>query len=252
MSATVYPTDSQSDKFLEGKYAEWVKRELGYPVVGVELTDPQIKDAVEDMLLLYTKFKPRKLTESWMAPQGISKHEWVTPGVRGVSPDIQMTGVQEGLLAPNIEAQMLSGAFAYYGVRAPLYDIRYYEYLRQWAKIAARELSSEPDYHLEDDPKNGVWIYGPGTSVKCFATVIVDHLSTETILPADQSWARRYVLAKCKTILGGIRKKFSEIPGANKSIALDGIAMAAEGAADMKELQAELEESRTFLVPSWG
>jgi hypothetical protein len=248
--SVVYPADVQTEKFDEGKYVEWVKQSLGYPIVDVELSDDQIKNALDDALAFYSKYKPYRATESFEAAPGITHHVWKTKGVRGVY-DVQIKPAQEGLLAPNIESQMLSGAFAYYGVRAPMYDIRYYEYLRQWAKIASRELSSEPDYHVDDD-RSGIWIYAPGTDAKVMMTVTLDHLTPQTIPSWDQAWLRKYTLALAKKTLGLIRRKFAVILGANKDIALDGAAMVEDAKADIEKLEEELKSTLTHLAPSWG
>lgn len=248
--SSVYPADSQTEKFDEGFFVSWVKRQLGHPIIDVELDEDQIKDAVKEALAHYSKVKPYRATESFSVGPGITRHVWTTKGVRGVY-DVQIKPAQEGLLAPNIESQMLSGAFAYYGVRAPMYDIRYYEYLRQWAKIASRQLSSEPDYHMDDD-RSGIWIYAPGTDAKVMAVVTLDHLTPETIPSWDQAWFRKYVLALSKRTLGAIRRKFSVILGANKDIALDGSAVADEAKTEIEKLEQDLQASRTDLAPSWG
>jgi len=249
MSA-VYPVDSQQEKLDEGNYISWVKRQLGWPTIDVELTDDQIKDALVDALGFYSKVKPRRITESFEIPPGIVHHVWTTPGVRGIY-ECQIKPSQEGLQSPNIEGQMLSGAFAYYGVRSPMYDIRYYEYLRQWAKIASRELSSEPDYH-EDDDHSGVWIYAPGTDAKVMMVVTVAHLNPDTVPSWDQPWLRKYTLARAKLTLGYVRRKFAMVLGANKDIQLDGVAMVTEAEAAVEKLETELHASRTDLAPSWG
>jgi len=248
--STVYPP-LKTETYDEGSFTAWVIRQLGGPQVDVEIDEAVVKDALLEALALYSKYKPQHITESWITPSGITRHVWTTKGVRGLY-DIQITGIQEGLQAPNIEGQMLSGAFAYYGVRSPMYDIRYYEYLRQWAKIAARELSSEPDYK-EDDDHSGIWIYAPGTEAKCYATLTKDHVVPDTVRSFDQSWMRQYVLAWIKAnSLGRIRGKFAEILGAGKSMTLDGKELLAEGRTDLVSLEEHLKSTRTDLAPSWG
>lgn len=240
----------RTEIFDEQEYVEWVKRQLGYPILDVELDPENIKDGLKEALALYSKFKARKATESFTAADGMTVHPITTPGVRGVY-KVDFQGVTDGLNAPNIEAQLMSGSFAYYGVAAPKMDLRYYEYARQWVKLASRELSSEQDYHLSDDGRT-VYIYSPGRMTKVTLTLTLDHVSPRTVPTHDQYWIRRYMLAYSKGILGRIRSKFSTIPGANKDLTLDGPALLEESKTEMETLMKEIERNRIGLVPSWG
>jgi|ERR1035437_1271127 hypothetical protein len=251
-SLATYPS-SQTSKFDEQEYVDWVRRQLGAPDIEVELTSENIKDSMKEALAVYSKFKPRHITESWVAADGLSQRGLTSVsalGARGVY-NLELQGVTDGLNSPNIEAQMMSGSFAYYGVAAPKFDLRYYEYARQWVKMASRILSSEGDYHMSDDGRS-IYIYSPGRMTKVTATLVLDHVSPDTIPSHDQYWVRKYVLAQAKIILGRKRSKFTSIPGANKDISLDGAALITEGREDIKELETKLEKMRTHLTPSWG
>ena len=228
----------------------WAKRQLGYSDVEVELTEENVKDALDEALATYSKFKAERVTESFMSIDGIMHYVPKTPGVRGIFL-VQLQGVAEGITAPNIESQLMSGNFAYYGVAAPKMDLRLYEYTRQWIKIASRELSSEQDYHVSDD-KRSVYIYSPGRVTRVTLTLLRDHVHPSTVPAHDQIWLRKFVKAYCKDIVGHRRGKYSSIPGANGQISMDGERLITEGATEMEKLLKDLERARGPLAPSLG
>lgn len=242
--------DLQTEKFDEEEYFDWARRQLGYPTVEVELEKEQVRDALKEALAFYSKFKPRRSTEAFIVSQGISSRKLKTPGARGIY-HVEIVGVTDGLSSPNIEAQLMSGSYTYYGVAAPKMDLRYYEYLRQWVKVASRELSSEQDYHV-DEETGMIWVYSPGRDSRVTVTVTRDHVSPETIPSHDQIWIRKYVLAQCKIMVGEIRSKFASILGANKEISLNGKDLKDEGKAEIEKLEEKIEKARTHLAPSWG
>ncbi len=246
---TTYP-ERHTEKFDEEEYYDWVLRQLGHPDVEVELSKDNVKDAMKEALAFYSKYKPQRVTEAFIVAQGVTPYKLKYPGVRGVY-HIEMMGVTDGLSSPNIESQLMSGSYTYYGVAAPKMDLRYYEYLRQWVKVASRELSSEQDYHLSDDGTT-IWIYSPGRETKVTATLTLDHVSPATIPSHDQIWLRKYVLAQCKLVLGEKRSKFNSILGANKEITLNGKELKEEGKAEIEKLEEKIEKARTHLSPSWG
>lgn len=246
----VYPL-GEMEKFDLGQIKPWLLRKLGDSNITVELSDDDVRDAVEDALLFYNAQKPIRKTEAWVTPVGVSQHIWITKCVRGVS-NITINNPSIRSANPNLESQLLSGSYAYMGIGgAPRMDIEYYEYLRQWVRIANRELSSESDWHLSDDKKS-VWIYSPGMNSKVTAELLVDVVDPTLVRPVDMHWFRSYVLALAKQVLGATRSKYSEIPGAGSSIKLDGERLINEGREDQEKLEESLRKTRTDLIPSFG
>ena len=240
----------QTEKFDEEEYFSWVQRQLGSPFVEVELTKEQVRDGLKEALAFYSRFRPQRATESFITAQGIGVYRLKTPGARGIY-HVQMMGVTDGLTSPNIEAQLMSGSYTYYGVAAPKMDLRYYSYLQQWVKFASQQLSSEQDYKIADDGKT-LWLYSPGRASKITVEITLDHVNPLTIPSPDQIWIRKYILAYCKILVGETRSKFGSILGANKDISLNGKELKEEGREEIKELEAKIERARTHLSPSWG
>jgi hypothetical protein len=232
----------------------YVQRKLGGGTVTVELSELDMKDSVDDALAFYSKHKPLRVTESWIAPAGMSQHAWRTPGVRGVF-DIDLTNqwMDTSPSYSNIEAIGLSGTqFQFYGMGSGFgnIDVRYYEYIRIWLKTLQREFGSEPDWKLSDDNKV-MFIYAPGgTHVYC--TVNTDVVSPMDVKRQDQGWFREYVVALSRITLGEARSKFGTIPGADNTLTLNGAALITKGEADKERLEKGLIDSHLFLGPTWG
>ncbi len=236
-----------------GQLLAYVQRKLGGETVTVELSESVVKDCVDDALAFYSKYKPLRVTESWVAPAGFSQHTWQTKGVRGVF-NVDLTNIAINPSNANIEAIALSGTFQFYGVGSSTLgniDVRYYEYVKQWIKTVQRELGSEPDWKLSDDGKV-MFIFSPGLDTRVYCTVNVDVTSPMDIRRQDEGWFREYVVALAKIVLGQARSKFATIPGADNTLQLNGAALIQEGRADKEDLEKKLIDSHVFLGPSWG
>lgn len=240
----------ESELLSIGALKDYAFRRLGSSGVDVELEEEDVKNAVADALAFYSTHKPLHATESWEAPDGISEHKWVKKHVRSMY-DLQMTNLSISGASPAIESQLLSGSFAYAGAAFPRMDLRFYELQRQWIRIAQRELGSEPNYHMGDD-KSSIWIYSPGQTTRCSATLSFDVAAPEDVRRGDIKWFRDYVTTLLKEPLGRARSKFSDIPSAGSKTTLDGATLLQEYSADKDKLEDKLINTRTDLIPSWG
>ena len=229
---------------------DYAFRRLGGSGTDIELDEEDVKDAVGDALAFYSKHRPLHINESWTSPEDISQHIWTAKHVRGMY-DLQMTNLSISGANPNLESQLLSGSFAYYGAAFPRMDLRFYELQRQWIRIAQRELGSEPTYHLLED-KSAVWIYSPGQSTRCTAELSIDVIRPEDVRRGDIKWFRDYIVCLLKEPLGRIRSKYDQIPGATGMVKLNGDTLLTEYTAGKEKLEEDLKKTRTDLVPSWG
>ena len=157
----------------------------------------------------------------------------------------------------NIEAQMLSGKFAFYGVRSPLYDLTFYEYQRQWIEFASRELSSGPDYAFRLNPDTGepcLWIHSPGGATEVDALMTISHKDLKTIPDYEEIRVRKLAVAAARMTLGETRSKYETgIPAANQTIKLNGQKMVNDGKAAWDEEEAKLRSSvMADQLPIWA
>ena len=70
-----------------------------------------------------------------------------------------------------------------------------------------------------------------------------DNMQYEHINDVGRQWIRKYGLALCKELLGGIRSKFGSIPIPNSEVNLDGDTLRSEAATEKESLVAELRET---------
>lgn len=234
------------------EYMEYVKHLLGGSSVKVELEEKDVDFAIQDALTVLSHHRPIRCVESWEASEGVSKRELKTKNIRGV---FRVEVMQPALTPgnPNIEAQLMSGQFTFYqmGSGAARVDLKYYEYLRQWIRIAQRELSTEPDYFVEDGNKI-VWIYSPGRTSRVTATLNKSYANPTEVPASHQEWFRSYIVAICKGIVGQARSKFASVPGAGSSLSLNGAALVEEGKTEKEALVKTLIGRRRDLGPIWG
>lgn len=244
-------------EFTEDKLKEYVKRRLGNPVVDVELTNEQLDDIVRDVVLVYSRWKPIRVHQAYSGREGILK---VTPSsnpalpakINGVLDLDWTTNLAQG--NPNIEAQMLSGTFAFYGVRAPLYDMRFYEYQREWVRFAGKELSSRPDWCFRLNEETGepnLWLYSPGYATDWDVTFSRQHANLKTIPDFDENRIRNLAVARAKMVLGTIFSKYDKVMIANTGMVLNP-RMYSEGETEWTAEEDALRKSVVDQAPIWG
>jgi hypothetical protein len=240
---------------------DYIKQQLGFPQWDVELTDDQLSNCIDEAIRVYTRWKPIERHMAFVANDGISKiTSTSTPvrlpeGTNGILDFNCVTNLAQG--NPNIEAQMLSGKFAFYGVRSPLYDLTFYEYQKQWLTFAGRELSSQPEYEFrmnwgDDTLGPHLWIYSPGIATDVDIVLSINHTGLKTIPNYDEVRIRRLAMAEAKIVLGRVRSKYPEgFPAANQTVKLDGGALLAEGLAERESEEGKLQRSVVDQAPRW-
>lgn len=226
---------------------EYINRSLGAPFWVVQLSKEQVEDAIADALATYGRWKPRKVRQAIAAHDGITivdpQHGLVDATINGLlDVNIITTAATQN---PDIEAQMLSGKFAFYGVRSPLYDIRFYEYQREWIEFAGKRLSSSPDYafRLLEDGTPQFWIYAPGGLVYMDVEFAAPHKDLDTIPSYDEIKIKKLALAQAKILLGRIRSRYDTVPVANKDLKQDGDKLLEEGKTEWEAEVAALQAS---------
>lgn len=76
-----------------------------------------------------------------------------------------------------------------------------------------------------------------------FGNVPYQNMIYSEINDVGKRWIRKYTLALCKVVLGGIRSKYDTIPIPNSEVRLDGLTLRQEGQREMEMLLEQLRES---------
>lgn len=244
----------------EDQLGEYIKRKLGQPFYQkLEIDKDSITDAITDARICYSRWKPLRVIRAYLGFEGILKIDPDAPdplkipaGVNGVLDINWTTNLSAG--NPNIESQMLSGTYAFYGVRSPLYDIRFLEYQKEWVRFAGKELSSYPEWCFrlnEETNKPALWLYSPGYATNWDVTYSARHKTLKTIPDYDEPFMRGLALAKAKQTLGEIRSKYDKVLVANTSMQLNGPALITEGTNEWNAIEDQLRTSVVDQAPIW-
>lgn len=233
-----------------------IKARLGADFVPIELSDNALNKILENALLTFTRYKPLIRHETAkFAANGINTMtlpEDVT-GVRDVGLILYTSSALTSGLA--IENAILSGAPVYFGVGDTMMDIAYLDYRRRWLKTIARELNSDPDWGVTQNPETGRWMVHTFSTggVMVDATCAIEHNNDLTTIAYDwRSWFSDYCLADCKCTIGEARSKFDRIPVAGAFMSMNGPALKAEGAAAKAQLIQDIQNSRVDMYPRWA
>lgn len=241
-----------------GQLNAYLLRKLGQPFFKVELDEDQLNDAVVDALLCYSRWKPVRLYRAFAGQNGILKLDSTTTpavpvGANGILDWSFVNNLAQG--NPNIESQMLSGTFAYYGVRSPLYDLRFLEYQREWIRFAGKALNSYPDLAFRLNEETGVptlWLYSPGAATDFDVTFSMQHTPDLKSIPDfDEPRIKGLALAAAKKTLGQIRSKYDKILVANTTMQLNGPALVTEGEEEWNAEESRLIKSVADQIPIW-
>ena len=100
------------------------------------------------------------------------------------------------------------------------------------------------DYIVTDD-RNALMGANSGSVdvISDYSNAPYDNMQYEHINDVGRRWIRKYGLALCKELLGGIRSKFGSIPIPNSEVNLDGDTLRSEAATEKESLVAELRET---------
>ena len=209
----------------------YVRRRLGEPVIEVELTSEQIKEVIDQTLAIYTNAKPF----------------WKLGFINGL-PSTQrytLTAAQVGrgivdLMQPDMLRQPVSldqfDVFKYHTFLPNLDPGDFYAE-RVWWNEVRRSAGSDEDWYVEDheDGSADIYISPMPSEAKKFSYVYLVNVPLERVPPVDQETVKNYVLALCKQVLGGIRRKFTSAPGGENSIEMDGATLVEEGKAEQEK-----------------
>lgn len=226
---------------------EYLMTQLGYPLVRVELTENHLITGIHDAISQYLKYDNFNYIhmEKFVPDQNnfIQLPDYINPGlVRDVffetNDNIFSTslptdgGVTIGLPLNNI-----------FDVSMGFLDLTKYYMARMSLANADQMLGVDRNWEILN---GGIKIYQ--TKNKLYNNVGV--LFAKFLLPIEfegDDWIRRFSLARCKIMLGIIRRKFSGFAAAGGSASVDGDTLVSEGKAEEEALITELKESRPGL-----
>lgn len=248
-----------------------LKRDLGYPYNKVEVTDDHLNDAIDDALEKWEEWAVGNAIKEYYftIPLSAGQSEYVLPvyvtDVLGFKSDTWSTGINTLFTIENflytqgyIDPQQFMGSDGLIGYQLAMDYIETLErYMpEQYTFKYARHkkiLQLSPTPVLKDIRTiNGTaWDFAGYLLVRCMAYdgSFVTGWTYEDF--EDQSlsegWVKKYSLAKLKTTVGQIRRKFSGYGSlGNTGITLDGPELISEGKEEMEKLIEELDTNYAY------
>lgn len=235
--------DWKDDRAID-KLKAWILRKLGCDVIGVELTDEQLMDAVVDAQEYWQQWVGRvRSVELTLTSSREYPSESIGPDVDSVI-DVFFDSYDDGLrdvfgwadVEINPFQETFEGRYGYSGI------VQYQMYRKDAQKI----VSSDRDWRW--DRSRGMLIISPRDNNMRKITVVYLSKCFDYSSLASYEWAqfRRYSLAQAMKTLAVIRMKFPEKPSATGTFSMDGETMWAN--AEAMEMQVE-EKMRQLQRP---
>lgn len=241
---------------------ELIKRNLGYPLVKVELDEAQIADAIDYTRNRYIRWAVGQATQEYyftlMLSAGVTMYDMPGRVTEVLGYDTRTTGSIHTLFT--VENYMYNqGMYDMMFMRGggSGYTLVSYHIARDFLDTVKRYVVDAYNfkYHrytnqleIQPEPPSGGTVYYAGAGYSSPGWILVRSYmieGTDGDLYSNM-WVYDYATAYCKRTLGRIRSKFANFSSIGQTgIALDGDALISEATAEMEKLdeQLRLEEA---------
>lgn len=226
----------------EEELAQWILRRLGAPVIKVELCAQHIVDSIEEAKRWFSAKKGAREIIPIQGYANVVEYEL---------PDRVDTVLDVSFMQAKLDLSLIFSPFTLLEEKIP-YDVfasggsggLYSSYVQslQYVEMAKRILSAELEWRQERSKDKNLLLIAPppvdnrvmilDTKCSCFS---INQLSER-----DHYLIRHYALAWSMTLLGEIRGKFGDYPGAQGSTTLNGVEMYQRGLDSLDKLQEEI------------
>jgi hypothetical protein len=229
---------------------EWIKRQFGYPLIQVELTDDQIQSCINDAVEVYTeyvtydeKYLGMDLT-TYVEGEGITLPDNVI-GIFALDDENVAGGVNTLFTVPN--QMQNAGIWPYASGNRNGQGWVDFEFALQNVKMAKLMTGGGYQWNFNERTKVLQLDPDPGTQGVTEGSVVCGCYIVRT---EDQVYGerlcKRLALAYCKKILGKVRGTFQNVPllaGANVNETV--------GEEGKEEEEALMEELRNMMPPAF-
>lgn len=231
--------DWQDDRAIE-KLKAWIQRQLGCDVIGVELSDDQLQDAVDDaqeywqMWVGNVKAVTVNITSDVEYPAASIAED--VDSVVDVAFDRDANSFRDVYAWADVEINPFQYLYRSHDGQSALLQYLHYE------ENAQRILSADRDWSW-DRPRRTLIISPSGGSAtkmmvfylsRCF-----DYLKLSTY---EWHLFREYCLGKAMMILANIRSKFDNLPSASGDTTLNGESMYANAEAKLLQIEEKMRQ----------
>jgi len=216
---------------------EWIKRELGWPSVSLEIDDKTILSKISDSIQYFTRYSADRIYRNALTiPLSAGIDEYTLPDevVSIINFDVDQTMGQGVNRLFTVENTLWNEGFVNFRSNSGLVSWTLaQQYLETLKEVLVPRFFPEWDKYtktLKITPKP--------TKNNIIAMVEVYTLWDVNVQSSvfNEIWVKKYALAKTKVILGQIRSKYSGIslPGGGE---LNGPALVQEGTTEVERLE---------------
>lgn len=228
--------------------ADWVRSQLGYPVVDVELTTKQINEAIDfalEAIRQRTSIAYQRSAFFLDAKPG-HQHYLLTDRVCGFHKVVTV------MAAYRFTSAFLSTAHGagVYGqiVLQHLYNMGTFDLLSYWSVTQYVEqlehlFATRLVFHWNESERQLSFYQSFTVQERILLDVMIER--TEQSILKDRwirTWIKRYALMKSMEVLSQIRGKFASLPGAGGGVSLNAADMMTKATELKEELDAEIED----------
>jgi hypothetical protein len=219
---------------------DFVLARLGFPVIRVELTDYQVKSAIDEAIAKLHNHAPLWAKQYLVFGTVAGRNVYELP--QYVLDNITYCGYKKSLLsAPNGSAGIeFDYLYRYFNSNFVSNDFSMGEYylFQINMEMLRKTLGQDGTWEVI----NNRYLQIAPVPASDGIDVIVEYraLDSATIHPTYKKWIQRYALAIAKGILGQIRGKYQTLPGPGGGSVLNGQALVQESQQEMEKLEREL------------
>jgi len=237
---------------FEQTIKDYILGRLGYPVIRVELTDFQVKTAIDESITHLDYHAPFWCTQMAAFETSAGVNAYMLP--MHIAHGLTYCAYKKSLLS----IQNMAGTLEYD------FFIKYFQDNFLFSNFAVSDFYLLQT-HLEMIRKilsqEGSWDIINGNILQLYPTpsrngetviLVYRGLDTATMHPYYKNWIQRYALAVSKGILGEIRGKYTSLPSPGGGASLNGAALTQQSEQEKEklkeELLSEIEEPPAFTM----
>ena len=236
---------------FEQTIKDFILARLGHPIVRVELTDFQLKTAIDESITNLDYHAPFWNTQvaTFQASGGVNTY--LLP--MHIANNLTYCAYKKSLLSIQPQAGTLEFDFfiKYFQDNFVFSDFAISDFylLQTHLEMTRKILSQEGTWDLING--NVLQLY-PAPVVRESVILVYRGLDTGTMHPYYKNWIQRYALAVARGILGEIRGKYTSLPSPGGGASLNGAALIQQSDAEKEklkeELLSEIEEPPVFTL----
>lgn len=237
---------------FEQTIKDFILARLGYPVVRVELTDFQIKSAIDESITHLDYHAPFWCTQMAAFETSAGVNAYMLP--LHIAHGLSYCAYKKSLLSiQNMAGSLEFDFFIKYFQDNFLFSnfsVSDFYLLQTHLEMVRKILSQEGSWDIING--NILQLYPTPTYTGETVILVFRGLDTATMHPYYKNWIQRYALALSKGILGEVRGKYSSLPSPGGGASLNGAALSQQSEQEKEklkeELLSEIEEPPTFTL----